>query len=458
MHLAGRKLMRRTLMAGPPRRSTVAFFLSAMVAILAAVAGSTPLAAFCDASLPAPATAMGLAEAVAVAMAANPAVRAARGQAGQAAARVNEAVAGTRITITFSSTVAGSNADVAQPPPSGETFASMQNAITLPIPIGSKPGLAVAQARAQDAAARAAYDGVCMDVTNEVIGAYFAVLADQAQLADAHLTLEQAQRQLDATRLRYNAQDVPDLDVIRAQAPVDEAQAGVLQAQSTLTVSEQTFNSVIGRAVDTVVSLQSPPDVLPDIDVTPDEAASRAVARSSDLAAALASEDAASAALKAARRWREPSLALQAIDARTGDVTSLSRQDTIQATVTAPLSDGGLATGQASEAQAALDTARAQADQARLTAETAAAADYENARAARLVAAAAKDALDVAQLASDKTALGYKNGLYSLTDVLSAQEDLAQQRNSYTRALFDAGTASALLSALIGETLPGGNK
>jgi outer membrane protein TolC len=70
----------------------------------------------------------------------------------------------------------------------------------------------------------------------------------------------------------------------------------------------------------------------------------------------------------------------------------------------------------------------------------------------RRQADAAKVALDIAQTAYDKTVLGYHNGLFPFTDVLSAQTALAQARSAYTQALYDAGAAEATLNALIAPT------
>jgi outer membrane protein len=420
---------------------------------LTALAGLPCLAAETNAVQPAstPAAApLSLSDAVSMAATTSPTVIAARQQFAQAQAKVEQARAQTRLTLSFNSTASESNAAVATPPPDQETFGTIVNAITLPLPIGRKPQLAVAQAEAQAAAARAQYDGAVRTQTNTVIADYFDVLKKQAQLDDARLTLTQAQRQLDEARLRNKAGDVPDLDVIRAQAPVASAQASIVQAQNAVDIAGETLNAAIGRSIATPLTVAAPTP--PAVAMTSEDVQKRAVEQSADVQAAQATITAEQRALEAAKLWREPALSLQASDTRSGDVTSFSRQDTIQASVTIPLSDGGLARGQAHEAEAAIAQAYAQVDAATLTVQSTASAAYHNAESMRRQADAAKVALDIAQTAYDKTVLGYHNGLFPFTDVLSAQTALAQARSAYTQALYDAGAAEATLNALIAPT------
>ena len=398
-----------------------------------------------------------LEQAISVGLKTNPDIIAADRQLAAARTRVNQAIDQGHPTVSFNSMVSGSNADVGQPPPNSESFGTMQNSIVVPLPIGRKPHLAVVQASAQMDASAAQYAGVRTAVVNGIITAFYDLLRKQALLRDAEFVQSEAQRQLDEARLRNNAGDVPELDVLRSEIPVSTAQASVLQAQSDADIANQALNAALGRDLDTPFTAQ---DVgsLPDLSsVTEADVRLRAQQRATDVLVAKAKIAEEDAALVSSKLWREPQLSLQAIDARSGDVTGFYRLDSIQASVTIPLSDGGLGRDQGREAQAAGDQAKQQLASALLAASAVASASYRTAISARLQTDAAKQAMDIAQSAYDKVVIGYHNGLFPLTDVLSAQSALISTKSTYTQDFYNAQVASALLEVLIGSAVsPGG--
>ena len=127
-------------------------------------------------------TPLTLAAATAQALAVNPSARAATQQLAQAQARLAQADAGRRFQITFNSTTSGSNANVIQPPPSQESFYTLQNTVTVPLPLGNRPRLAVEQAQAQLEAARAQFQGARLALAGQVGAAYYDLLRKQALL------------------------------------------------------------------------------------------------------------------------------------------------------------------------------------------------------------------------------------------------------------------------------------
>jgi len=343
-----------------------------MAVLLGLVAG-LPLCSFGQgtAPQPPPAQAAGppaltLNQAVSAALASDPAARAAVQQLAQAQARLGQVQAQRRSSITFNSTVSGSNASVIQPPPSSETFGTLQNTLTVPLPIGQRGRYTVRQADQQLSAAQAQYQAARLALAGQVTAAYYDLLRKQALMAMA--------------------------------------------------VAQQTLNDVTGRPIDAlprIADITGPPPVLP---YTLVQARALAVQRSADVRAADATVRADEAALEAARLYREPAVSPQAIDIRSNDQTSFSRQDTLQASLTAPLSEGGLGREQVREAALA--------------------------------------ARGIAQLTYDKTILGYQNGLFPIINVLTAQNALAQACIAYVQALYDAASSeSALEAAVSGGTV-----
>lgn len=396
-----------------------------------------------------------LAGAITAALATHPTARAATQQLAQARARLAQAEAQRRFQITLDTTGSVSNADVIQPPPAKETFGNIQNTLTFPLPIGARPRLAVEQARAALAAAQAQYDSARLTLAGQVNTAYYDLLRRQALRLIAEETLATAQRQLSEAQRRHMAGDVPELDVTRAQVPVALAQAGLYQAQNAEAIARETLNSLIGHPLDDPLTVAEVPPASIILPFTLEEARSLALQHLPDLRAADATARANEAALRAARRWREPGLSLQAIDLHGNDQTAFSRQDTVQLSLTLPLSDGGLGRARIREAEATLEQSRAQAEAARRTALLTVSSAYLTAQSSRQQVDAARVAQETAQVAYGKTVLGYRNGLFPLTDVLNAQSALTQAQIAYRQALYDAAVAISTLNNALGRNMPG---
>lgn len=403
----------------------------------------------CRAQAPAPASgrvpaaALTLNQAVSAALATNPASLAAAQQFAQAQARLGQAQAQRRFQITFNSAVSGSNAAVNQPPPSRETFGTLQNTITVPLPIGRKPSLVIQQTDEQLAAAQAQLRSTRLALAVQVANDYYDLLRKQALLSIAQETLAQAERELSDAQKRNKAGDAAQIDVLQAQVPVANAQASVEKTQNDEAVAMQTLNDVIGRPLDAQVIVADTVDEAPALSYTLSEARSKALQNSPDVRAADATSHAAKMALDAAKLFKEPTVELQAIDVRSSDKTSFSREDSILASITVPLADGGLGKAQVREAEAALNQANEQAKSARRAALIAVSAAYLTAQSARTLVSAAQAAQDVAQITYDKTVKGYQNGLFPLINVLTAQNVLAQARIATVQATYDAASAHA---------------
>ncbi len=406
---------------------------------------------------PAPLT---LEQAVSQVLAANPATRIADTQLVQAQARLGQAQAQRRFRITFDSTTSGSNASLNQPPPAHESFGTLQNTLTVPIPLGARPGLVVRQAQAQISAFSAQRDAARLALSAQTIGVFYDVLRRQALLLVAQQTLAQSTRAREDARKRFAAGDVPELDVLQAQVPEASALAALDGASNDLEVARQALNSLLGRPLDAPLTLADvSPNTLPPLGVlqapTLAQAQAQVLANSPNLRVGDAALRAAEAGLQAIRLYREPTLSLQAIDIRSNDRTSFSRLDTVQATVSLPLSDGGLGRAQVREAEALLAEARARNAETRRVVLAGVSTAYLTAQSQRRQVAAAKVALDIAQITYDKTVLGYRSGLFPQLQVLTAQTALTQARIAYTQAVYGAGAAAASLSAtLAGAVAP----
>ena len=395
-----------------------------------------------------------LAQVTQMASDASPALTAARQNVAQAEARVGQAQAGQRFQITFNSTASLSNAKVYQPPPSQETFGTLQNTLTVPLPLGRRSRIAVTQAQEQQGAASAQLESARLALAGQAAAAYYDVLRKQALLAVARQTLTEDRRALGDVQNRTAAGDAAPLDVLQAQVPVTAAQAALDGAENDLAVADETLNSLLGRSLDTPISLADIPTSALALPYALSQSERFALSRSPDLRAAEATVRADQAAVDAARLYREPAYSLQAIDIRSKDVTSFQSEDTVQAAVTLPLSDGGLGRAQVQEAQAALAGATAQVEVVRRAVLAGVSAAYLTAQSRRRQIALARTAQDIAQTTYDKTTLGYRSGLFPLLQVLAARAALTQARIAYTQAIYDAAAASTTLSTAFAGAVP----
>jgi adhesin transport system outer membrane protein len=390
--------------------------------------------------------ALTLTGAISQALITNPTFLAAEQQYTQAEAAVDEAKAGQHFTLTFNSQSGVSNAAVIQPPPSNETFAATQNSLTVPILVGSKPGLLVRQATEQLSESNALFQSAELSLATKVVGAYYDVMRKQALVTAALSDVATAKRELADAQARNKAGDIPQLDVLQAQVPVAANQAALLLAQRDSSISVETLNYLLGMPLD-----QSPlsiteitaPENAPSYSL--DEARAMALSASPDLAASAAAVRAAEAALSAAKRYNDPALSLQAIDLRSGDQTSFSREDTLQASITVPLDDGGLGRASVRSATAALNQAQLNEDAARRTVLAVVSSAYLSVQSSLAEVTAAQEARDIAQTTYDKTNLGYAAGLYPLVNAITAENELAQTKAVYIQSVYDAASATSTL-------------
>ena len=399
-------------------------------------------------------TPLTLAQVMQMAADASPALSAARQTVAQASARTQQAEAGRRFQITFSSTASVSAAKVYMPPPSQETFGTLQNTLTLPLPLGKRPRFAITQAQEMHGVALAQLDSARLSLTGQVAIAYYDVLRKQALLTVAQQTLSENQRALSDVQKRNDVGDAAQIDVLQAQVPVASAYSALDGATNDLAVAGETLNSLLGRPLDDPIVLAdiSPGSLAPPYTLA--QAIEFALSRSPDIRAAEATIRADQAALESARLFREPAYSLQAIDIRSKDVTSFQSVDTIQAAVTLTLSDGGLGRAQIAESQAMLAGATAQVEVVRRTVVAGISAAYLTAQSRRRQVESARTARDIAQITYDKTTLGYRNGLFPLLQVLNARAALTQARIAYTQALYDAASAGTMLSTTFAGAVP----
>jgi outer membrane protein TolC len=383
------------------------------------------------------------------AFAANPAARAAQQRLLEAQAALGATAAQRRLQPTFTGTASGSYGQVAQPT-SLQSFYTLIGQLTIPFPNFGRLGALASQGQAQLRAAQVGLDRVRLDLTFRAADAYYGVLRARGAEQIAHDNLEQAQRQVADTQKRVDAGDIAPAEVLKAQVPEAQARAALIRAQNLTRVAEQSLNSLIGRELSAALSL-SPPQTMPPLDLTREQAVSRALANSPDVREAQANLDAATANLRVTRHSRDPELSAQASYTNTGDITAYSSLTTVSVNITLPLDDGGVARQQKRQAQAQLEQARSALALARQQTQLAAEGAYLDVEADQANVAASQEAARIAQDSLTKTRQAFTAGLTTTRDVLDAQLALAQARNDANSAVYDLAVARAKLEQVIAQ-------
>ncbi len=400
---------------------------------------------------PPPTRPLSLAELTAIALRNNPDTRVAWAAVEQSQAAERIARAGWWPTITASyagqRSKATSSSDTEVP--ARTRYGPSVSLSYLLFDFGSRGG-AIDQAAAEQLAARYSLNQTLQDLALAVETNYYLVIGNEA-LADANqLALDEAQANLDAARTRHGAGLATVADVYQAQSAAAAAQLSLQQSRGSARVARGALAAAAGYSPETVLQLRDwqPDDADITLPATPLDALMEQARRARpELLAAQASEQAAAAAVRAARGNALPSLRLNASAAQTR-VTDVGKTDQYSygATLSVPVFQGFALRAAIDGARAALDSARASTESMRLSVEQQVWTAYQNVQTAHDSLAAARAQLESAQQAADAIRARYKNGLSSILDLLSTEATLAQARVAGIQAHLEWYLALATLA------------
>jgi outer membrane protein TolC len=144
-------------------------------------------------------------------------------------------------------------------------------------------------------------------VTVEVVGAYYRLVAQKRAVLDAEKSLERARQLLEASSAKLQAGKVSQLDVFRAQQLVAQAEGSLLDAQAAAEDAHDQLRFLMGRGYDFVFEVV---DEIPFVQgsMAREDAVEIALRERPELAAAQAIASEAERSLKAARNQLLPQL------------------------------------------------------------------------------------------------------------------------------------------------------
>lgn len=291
------------------------------------------------------------------------------------------------------------------------------------------------------------------DVILQVEQSYYQTLGLEEVVEANRQSLSDAKTNLAAARDRRSSGLATIGDVYQAEAALAGARLALQQAEGQLATARGTLAAAVGYQPDTVLAL-APWDVpakpeMPQMNV----AALLEDARNArpELLASKTLERAAAANVKATRGKGLPSLSF---DANAGEThvqgIGSSTQFNGLLTLKVPLFAGFADRGALNQAQAQLETARADTAVLRSQVELEVWQAYQNLRTAAVTVDSSAAQLKSAQLAAEVTSERYKNGLDTILTVLSAQTTLANARVQQVQAQLDWAAARATLGHAVG--------
>ena len=320
---------------------------------------------------------------------------------------------------------------------------------------GGGQGAAVEQALQSVYAANYAFNSALQGVLLTVQNAYFGLVSAQAGIAAAQTQLKDAQTALEFATVRRDHGVGRELDVLQAQALLDQALFALAGAAGAEKIALAALTQALGLPADAAVRIAAPAEELP---AAPDAGhltrmLDAALAHRPDIAALRARLQASEAAIKVAGAPNWPSLFLNAHvqrdynDIRTGQF--VAEQDW---NLGAGLSlqwnlFDGMQTANAKRAAVAQSASvREQVQQAELAASAAVWSGYQSYQTALQKVQASTALLKSAQAAYDLALDSYKAGLLNIVDLLAAEAQLALARSQHITARQDAFTALANLA------------
>jgi len=400
---------------------------------------------------PPPARPLSLAELTTIALRNHPDTRVAWAaiEQSQAAERIARAGWWPSITASYnvqrSRTTTSSDVEV----PARTRYGPSVSLSYLLFDFGTRRG-AIDEAVARELMARYGLNRTLQDLALSVESTYYQVIGRESLVEASQLAVDEAQANLEAARTRHGAGLATVADVYQAESALAAAQLNLQQARGAARIARGALAAAAGYRPGTELQLRDwQPDAVEVVmpAATLDELLDQARRARPDLLIAQASEQAASAAVLAARGRALPSLRVNGSAGQTR-VTDVGRNDqySVGATLSVPLFQGFALRAASDQARAAQESARASTESLRLSVEQQVWTAWQNVQTAHDSVAAATAQLTAAQRAADAIRARYKNGLSSILEVLSTEAALSQARVARIQAYLDWYLALATLA------------
>jgi outer membrane protein len=329
--------------------------------------------------------------------------------------------------------------------------------VDLSVPLFSggavKNSVRAAQTRVE--AGRATLRAVEGDVFTQAVTAYMDVIRDRSIVELNQNNVKVLQTNLEATRDRFQIGDLTRTDVAQSEARLQLGVSQLATAQGRLTGSEATYRQVIGHAP----GVLAPPNPLPPLPTTADEAVRIALANNPDLISISRQAIAAGYDVNVARAGRLPTLSGVLSEDYVRNLNNDSslgapaqgNATSIGLNARVPIFQGGLPAARIRQAQAQQGQVLEQVvgtERAVVQAARAAFAAYD---AAQRAIQAETVAVQANELALEGNRAEQSVGTRTIIEVLNAEQELLNSQVALVSAKRDAYVAGFQLLNAMGQ-------
>jgi TolC family type I secretion outer membrane protein len=330
---------------------------------------------------------------------------------------------------------------------------------------GGRTGAAMDQALANILSARAQLLSTEQNVLLSAVSAFMDVRRDEAILVIRANNVQVLERQLQASRDRFEVGEITRTDVSQAEARLAGARSEYAAAQAALATSRATYEQVVGQAPGTL----EPEPPLPALPATLEEAWELAMDANPDVMAAAFSEEAAQASVRGAKGAMLPTVSVSTTAQHQrsfnpsgpfdfSEETELSTWNegiSVQGRVSVPLFSGNALSSSLRQARQSESGARLQLRDAERRAREAVSTAWSAYLASLSQTASSAEQVRANELAYEGVEAEAAVGLRTTLDVLNAEQELLNarlalvqaQRNGYVagfRVLQSIGAVNAL--------------
>ncbi len=324
----------------------------------------------------------------------------------------------------------------------------------LPIYDGGRAANSISQARASVDATYAQLVALEQTTLQNAITAFFDVLRDKETRDLSRESLKLLLEELEASEIRFEVGEVTITDVAQTKARVAAANSSVIQADGNLRASAEGFRAVVGRLPGEL----EPPDYLPQLPETVEDAESDALATHPSIRAARSAERAAIFAIKVIQADKLPTVQLStSLNGNLND--GLSNRDNsvganLQLSLNAPVYQGGSVSSRVRQAQHSAAQARADYHAAVREVQRSVNVAWYALVTAKGAIASGEEQVAAAKLAFDGVKEELLVGSRATIDVLNAEQTLLNARIALVNSVRQLNVASYTLLVAMGRLGP----
>jgi outer membrane protein len=330
--------------------------------------------------------------------------------------------------------------------------------VAYPLFTGGRVRNAIRAANERVAAGRATLRATEGDIFTEAVGAYMDVIRDRTIVTLNENEVKVLETNLQATRDRFEVGDLTRTDVAQSEARLALARSTLATAQGRLRGSEENYRRVIGSLPGDL----DPPDPLPPLPATSDQAVDIALTNNADLVAINAQVRAAGMDVSVARAGRLPTVSaigsgretnyLGTAGTQFGPFAANNTTSTgigVQASI--PIYQGGLVGAQVRQAQSIQSQLLEQGVQVERLVVANTLSAFASYQAAEQAIAANQVAVSANTLALEGARAEQSVGTRTVLDVLNAEQELLNSQVALVTARRDAYVAGFSLLNAMGE-------